>query len=199
MEEVESEDTVEETINGIRFVVTRFRVQEAIKLQYFLAKLIGPTIGNMIGAIANVVKGSLGDLKQLDGESILAAVQKSLGDLDLDGDALAEVIARLLDRLGSEEEYIAFLKRMLKKTTAWVNGQMKVFVQDKFETSLDAVFSGNTFSIISVIALVLRANYPDFLSGISRLSGGRIQRINTSAKADEKSRYVSEESETSED
>ena len=200
MEEVENEDSVEETINGTKFVVTRFRALEATRLQFFIAKLIGPTIGNMLGAVISVVKAGFGKLKPgAEVGDILELVKKGVGDLDLDGDAVASAIEGLLDRIGSEEEYIAFIKRILKRTQAWVGGQMKAFAKDNFDNSYEAVFGGKTFTIIPVIALVLRANYPDFLSVIGLLTGGRIQRINTSAAADTSSRENTNESGTLDD
>jgi len=178
----ENSDSVEETIGGIKFVVTRFSSQEAFKLQFYLAKLFGPTLGRIIGAIADVLSG-----------------KSKLGDLNLNGEELELAVLGLLNRLGGEDEYLAFIQRMLKKTQAYVNGQMKPFSKDYFNASLDAVFGGRTLSIVKVIALVLRANYPDFLSEIKGFTGGLIQKTSISGQGEENTKKESIESGTSDD
>ena len=187
-----NDDSVMERINGIDFTVYRFHAKDAFGLQFYLARIIGPMIGNLIGAIGEVLAGKTKIEMSYDGMA-------QIGNLKLDGHELSVAIGELLGRLGSEEEYLSFIQRMLNKTVAYKDGKPHGFTKDHFNASLDIVFGGRTFSIIPVIALVMRANFPDFLSEIKALIGSRIQPISTSKAAESSLKSESENSETSED
>jgi hypothetical protein len=161
--------TQEKTIDGIDVKVTPFKAAEAIKIQSMLAKILGPALGRAAGALGNVLGSA------------------SIGDLKVDGEGLAAAISELASKL-SEEELLATLKRLLAGCLCVVSdaeGKRTVDFSNPmvFEDGLTLVFQGKTLSVYSVVAFVLRVNYPDFFAKVPRI-GGLLGTILSSKKAD---------------
>jgi len=177
----------EKTIDGVKFVATAFPAVEAFRLKAYLMKKFGPTIGQIIGTIEGVppISGKIGDIKD------------KIGDIKLDGDKMANAIETLMEQL-SEDEFIAFLQRMLRNVVAHKDKKQFAFADEHFETTMDIVFNQHIFSVYPVLLLVLEANYPDFFGKISGI-GKKILETATSEKGEKGSESGSTASETSED
>ena len=170
----------EKTIDGIKFVVTAFQAVEAFKLKSYLMKKFGPTLGQALGTLKDGLPTS-----------------GAIGDVKLDGNAVALAVESLVEQL-NEDEFIAFLKRMLRNVVAHTKGKQFVFTEETFDASLDIVFSGKIFSVYPVLLLVLEANYPDFFGKMARGIGSKIKKIITSEPGEKNLKNESLESETSE-
>jgi hypothetical protein len=135
---------------------------EALRIKAFLVKTFGPALGQMIGTIKNGLPKA-GDI----------------GDLSLDGGALAGAVEKLTAHL-DEDSFISLIKRLFANLTAKgkdEKGQpfMRQFDPANFDLSMQTVFSGRLFSIYPVMLLVLEANYPDFFEKTVRSIGSRIK------------------------
>jgi len=163
--------TKEKEINGIKFTVTPFHVSAAIKLKAYLIRTLGPSIGQMVGALQGGIptSGKMADF----------------GNIKVDGAALSSAIEKLTEQLG-ENEFLALIKRMLENVQAQmvVEGETKVFTfgsDAMFENAMDFVFEGRIFTIYPVLALVMETNYPDFLGMLTTGIGQQIKKIVTTA------------------
>ena len=165
----------EKEIDGIKFVVTAFRAVEALRLKAYLMKKFGPAMGQAVGTFGS---GLLDNSK--------------IGGMKVDGNKIAQTIEQLMVELG-EDEYIAFIKRMFRNVVAHVNNKQFVFIESQFESSMDIVFGGRTFTIYPVLLLVLEANYPDFFGKVVRDIGERIRRMETFEPPEENSMNEPEE------
>jgi len=169
----------EKTIDGIKFIVTAFTAVEAFKLKSYLLKKFGPALGQALGT--------------LDGG--LPANGK-IGDVKLDGDKMARAIETLMAQL-DEDEFIAFLQRMLRNVVAHKDKKQFSFADDYFDATMDIVFNQHIFSVYPVLLLVLEANYPDFFGKIPGI-GKKILGTITSEKDAREPKEESTTSETSE-
>jgi hypothetical protein len=169
-------------ISGVTFTVTPFSAVEALKLKSFLLKKFGPSLGQALGAFGG---GAL--------------MEGGIGDLKLDGAAMSQAIEKLMQQLG-EQEFIDLIKRLFQNVTANLVREGKPlqfsFIEPQFETALDVVFTGQLFSIYSVILFVLEVNYPDFFYKVAPGIGMRIKKMATSGPAEEGSKNESGKSET---
>lgn len=168
----------ERMIDGIKFVVTPFQAVEAFKLKSYLIRKFGPTLGQALGTLKDGLPTS-----------------GNIGDIKLDGDAIGRAVQSLAEQL-DEDEFVTFLKRMLRNVVAHVKGKQFAFTDDTFDAALDIVFSGKLFSVYPVLLLVLEANYPDFFGKVARGIGSKIQKIITSGPGEEDLKNESEKSET---
>ena len=171
-------------INGIKFTVTPFHVSEAIKLKAYLIRALGPSVGQMVGALQGGIPTS-GKLEDL-------------ANIKIDGEAFSLAIEKLAGQLG-ENEFLGLIKRMLGNVQAQltIDGDAKLFTfaESTFETSMDIVFEGRIFTIYPVLALVMEANYPDFLGALTSGIGQRIKKMVTSGSG---TQNVTEDSASSE-
>jgi len=109
---------------------------------------------------------------------------------------MAHAIETLMAQF-DEDEFIAFLQRMLRNVVAHKDKKQLAFADEYFEASMDIVFNQHIFSIYPVLLLVLEANYPDFFGKIPGI-GKKILGTLTSEKGDGESKNESETLETSE-
>jgi hypothetical protein len=171
----------EKVINGIRFTVVPFKAVEALRLKSFLLRKFGPPLGQAIGALPDGI---------LEGRPI--------GDLKLDGTALAQAIEKLMEQLG-EAEFIELIQRLFQNVTAHLEKEGKPlqfsFIERQFDTAMDVVFTGKLFSVYQVMLFVLEVNYPDFFDKLAPGIGSKIQQIITSGPAEEESKNEHEKSE----
>lgn len=169
-------------INGVTFTVTPLNAIEGLKLKSFLLKKFGPSLGQALGALENGIPEA-----------------GNIGDIKLDGSVLSQAIEKLLEQLG-EQEFIDLIKRLLKNVTASLVKEGKPlqfsFIEPQFETAMDVVFTGQLFSIYSVILFVLEVNYPDFFGKVAPGIGSKIRKMATSGPAEEESKNESGKSET---
>jgi hypothetical protein len=56
------------------------------------------------------------------------------------------------------------------------------FVGEAFDASMELAFSQHTFSVYSVILLVLKVNYPDFFEKMGETIGTKIKAMAISGK-----------------
>ncbi|MDR2952563.1 MAG: hypothetical protein LBU82_04890 [Treponema sp.] len=156
----------EKEINGVLFSVAPFQVVEALKLQPFLLKKIGPSVGQLLDLLKDGLPES-----------------GNFGDIKIDGQALSLAIEKLTDQLG-EDEFLNLIKRLFRNVTARVikDGQEHTlsFVENQFNFSMETVFTGKVFSVYPVMFFVLEVNYPDFLAVMVQSIGPRISKITTS-------------------
>jgi hypothetical protein len=163
--------TQKKSIDGIDVHVTPFAALEALKIQALLLRVVGPALGRTVGAI----KDLLGSAKLLD--------------LNIDGSGLSGAIAELAEKL-PEEQLVDITRRMLRGVQCVTanprepGAKITVAFDDpeKFESAFDLVFQGRLMSVYSVIAFVLKVNYPDFFQKILG-SGGLLGGILSSKKA----------------
>jgi hypothetical protein len=152
-------------IGGILFSVTPFPAIEAFKLKAYLFKKFAPAVGELSG----IMKDGLPNGK--------------VGDLKLDSQVITRTIEKLLGELG-EDDFISLIKRLLKNVGAKLTLAGKpselYFTEQTFDTSLDVIFGGKTFSLYPVLLFVLEANYPDFFGMVAGNIGGRIKAMVTS-------------------
>jgi len=175
----------EKVIDGIRFTVTPFRTVEAVRLQAYLVKLLGPFLPRLVGGL---FKSGI----PLNGK-VLDSV------INFDGKELSEALENLANQL-SEDELESLIRRLFKNVTAHVikdgNHLQLSFGDQTFDTSMDVVFAGKVLSIYPVMLFVLEANYPDFLSKTAQGFGLKIKKILTSEPEGKNSMENSKESET---
>lgn len=148
------------TIDGIDVTVTPFPAVEAVRIQALIVRLLGPAMGRVAGALDNLFG---------------AAKTKALGELRIDGTALAGAIAELSDKLG-EDQFMTVLRRMLRGVQCVVQRDGQALVVDfgedkKFDTAFDLVFGGQTMTVYPVLAWVMQVNYPDFFQKVLGTGG----------------------------
>jgi hypothetical protein len=173
----------EKLIGEIKFVVTAFTAVEAFRLKSFLLGKFGPSLGQLLGTLDNILPS---------GKKIS---EINFSGIKIDGDKAAKTIERLMAEL-NEDEFEAFLRRMLQNTVAIKGKNQFVFAEEQFETSMNIVFTGRLFSVYPVLLLVLEANYPDFFDKMGRGFGKKILTTLTSELDDENLNNESERSET---
>jgi len=161
--------TKEKEINGVKFTVTPFHVSAALRLKAYLIKTLGPSIGQMVGALQGGIPTS--------------GKAEDIGNIKIDGAALSVAIEKLTEQLG-EFEFLALIKRMLENVQAQmvIEGETKVFTfgsEGMFENAMDMVFEGRILTIYPVLALVMEANYPDFLGVLTSGIGQQIKKMVT--------------------
>jgi hypothetical protein len=152
-------------IGGIQFSVTPFPAIEAFKLKAYLIKKFAPAFSQILGIINGVPENG------------------NILDIKFDGDVITKAVKELIIQL-DENEFTEFLRRLLRNVCARINVDGKdlelYFTMERFETSLDIVFSGNLFNVYPVLLFVLEANYPDFFGKAGGI-GGKIQTMLSSA------------------
>jgi len=165
--------TKEKEISGIKFSVVPFQVVEALRLKPFLLSKLGPAFGLALG----VLKDGLPESGQI-------------GDIKIDGPAISSAIEKLVEQL-DETSFIDLIKRLFKNVTAYVqkDGQaLQIqFTDLNFDNAMNIVFEGKLFSVYPVMALVLEANFPDFLGLMGQGIGSKIKKIITSEPAEKAS------------
>jgi hypothetical protein len=153
-------------IDGVQFSVTPFPASEAFKLKAYLFKKFAPAVGELSGLLKDGFPES-----------------GKIGDIKIDSQVVTQTVEKLVVQLG-EEDFLTLLKRMMQNVCAELTVEGKslklFFTQNSFDTSLDIVFSGKTFSIYAVLLFVLEVNYPDFLGKVAGDIGGKIKGIVTS-------------------
>lgn len=131
------------------FSVMSFPALEGLRLKAYIIKLIAPSLRELLG--------------DKSGEDLM---QTDVSKINIGG-AIADLIERL-----SEEEFISFVKRVLRNVTVeHVDAGGKIGVYDfatNFEGTFNEVFDGNVFGIYPVILFVLEVNYPDFFALLRR-------------------------------
>jgi hypothetical protein len=124
-------ETQTREINGHNYEASPLPARRALKLQMRLVKSLGPGLGQMLGA----VKGSL-------------------SDAELDGDALAAGISKLMSELGSPDEAAQLLVDMVAGVV-----RDNVVITPK---TFNAQFQGTLLDVYKVAGFVLEVNYGDF-------------------------------------
>lgn len=153
--------------------VAPFSAIKALGLKWDLMKLIGPSVGRMLGAVGN------------PGGGAVPGVISAIGDVALDGEQVGRSLEGLFSQLDSET-FIRILKRILSNTTVQTeatgpNGKPGWLVQfpegdvSSFETSME-IFSGNLLTIYQVMFFVLEVNYPDFF-GLTAAIGEKFKTL----------------------
>jgi hypothetical protein len=174
----------EKNIDGVQFSVAPFSAVEALKLKVYLIRTFGPALGQMLGSLQGLL--SKDRPEDLD-----------LGDVKVDGDALAKGIESLMGQL-DEDRFIGLIRRMFSRLTAKLQEAGKtltfVFSESYFDNSMDKVFSEHLFTIYPVMGLVLEANYPDFFDKTVRNIGSLIRKTPGSAPENETGTSGSENS-----
>ena len=130
-------------IDDAIYHVTPFKGRKALRINYRLAKLLTPSIG--------ALSGMLSSLKSKD--------IKSLGDIDIDGEAISKALDGLFERY-SEDEILDLLLMILENTERGEEGK-EVFIT---EESFDEFFACNLISAFKVAVFVIQVNFPDFFS-----------------------------------
>jgi hypothetical protein len=151
-------------IDGIPFSVTPFPAIEAFKLKSYLIKKFAPAFSQVLGMLNSIPKnGNFLDIK-FDSDIITKAVKELILQLD-------------------ENDFMELLRRLMQNVCARTSVDGKAlelyFTKDRFEASLDIIFSGNLFTVYPVLLFVLEANYPDFFKKAGGI-GGKIQTMLTS-------------------
>jgi len=154
------------TVDGVQFMVAPFPVTEALKIKMLLARTLGPTLGEMAGAVGGLKNAS------------------SIGDMAVDGNALSGALEKLIGPLG-EDQFLALIERLFQNVSAVYapegGSQTQIsFGAGNFAVAMEVVFSGRIFSIYPVILLVLEANFPDFFGRVVRGIGSLVPSTNTS-------------------
>jgi hypothetical protein len=153
-------------IGGIQFSVTPFQATEAFRLKAYLFKKFAPAVGELSG----IMKDGL-------------PKNGKFGDLKIDPQVITQTIEKLVGELG-EDDFISLIRRLLKNVGAKLTLDGKpaelYFTEETFETSLDLIFGGKTFSLYPVLLFVLEANYPDFFGMVAGNIGGKIKAMVTS-------------------
>ncbi|OQY32027.1 MAG: hypothetical protein B6241_12435 [Spirochaetaceae bacterium 4572_59] len=135
--------TTKKRIDGDIYRVTPFKGRKALRINYRLMKLLTPSIG--------ALSGMLGSLKSKE--------IKSLGDIDIDGEAITKALDGLFDRY-SEDEILDLLLMILENTERGEDGK-EVFIN---EESFDEFFSCSLIAAFKVAVFVIQVNFPDFFS-----------------------------------
>jgi hypothetical protein len=141
--------TAEQTIHGVRYVLTLFPAIEGVRLHAYLLGLFGASIGQLFGAVRGV----------------FSQAEEST---TIDGDALALAIQRIAEKL-TETELLALMRRLLVKVVVHIPGQdgrerTFVFVPERFEESFNTVFEERLIDVYQVLWFVLQSNFPDFFT-----------------------------------
>jgi hypothetical protein len=175
----------EKVIDGIRFSVAPFHTVEAVRLQSYLIKTVGPFLTRFIGSLFK--DGFPTNGKFLD------------ANIKFDGNELSQAIENLTNQL-TEGELESLIRRLFKNVTAHMtkdgNSLQLTFTELTFENSMDMVFAGKVFSIYPVMLFVLEVNFPDFLSKMAQGFGLKIKEILTSGPGEQSSTNESTQSET---
>ena len=146
----------EKIIDDLKFMVSPFPAGEAIRLQAYLMKLLGPAFARMVGAIKS---GSLSGML----------------DQEIDGEAAADAL-RMLFSVLDEDTLMALIQRLLKNVICdfpTAEGKVLFDFTSKFDERLTIVFQGKLLTIYKVMFFVLEVNYPDFFLKIKSGIGFR--------------------------
>lgn len=131
--------TKEKTIQGLNFACTSIPARRSLKLQFKLAKLILPFLGELMGGIK-------GDLKK-----------ESLLDADVSSEAIASAVNILMDKL-DEDSFYSLVMEVFQHTA--VNG-VAIDSNEKF----DNAFNGNPLAVYEGLLFVLEMEYGDLFLG----------------------------------
>jgi hypothetical protein len=168
-------------INGVTFQVAPFMAVEGLRLKAYLARTLGPALGEVLGG-ADVTK--IG----------------SIADMSLGNSGLAKGLEKLLEQL-TEDTFEALVKRLLASVIAtWTEGgkSRSIHFEQDFETAMQLVFLGKLFSIYELIIFVLKVNYPDFFDRVVRGIGQTMKATLTYGTDEAIPQSESGQSETSE-
>jgi len=146
----------EKIIDDLKFMVSPFPAGEAIRLQAYLLRVLGPPFARMISAIKS---GSL----------------TSILDQEIDGEAAADAL-RMLFGVLDENSLMALIERLLKNVVCEYptkEGKVLFDFMSKFDERLTIVFQGKLLTIYKVMFFVLEVNYPDFFLKIGNRTGSQ--------------------------
>lgn len=134
-------------IGNKNFSIGKFSNFRALKLHRKLAEKIGPSIGNVIGALKEQ-------------------------DKDIDGGAIAEALQNLFLQL-PEDEYVDIIKELFAVVRFIVkegNGRKEVcFNDDNFEVLLDSAFD-DPFDVYKIMWEVLKLNFSPLFSVMKNIT-----------------------------
>jgi len=146
-------NAVQETkIGDITYKVAPFKAMRALRLKSRLLSISGAALGEILGS--------------LSGNSL-----KDLDNININGDQLANGIARLFEHL-QDDELENLIIDLLQGVVFVGKGEglnRMISFDSDFEIAMDYCFQTRLMDLYKLIGFVLKVNYPDFFAPVLKV------------------------------